>query len=160
MFKKIILFLTILNSIAAIDNIPPGYCLFKSSSIYSDNGCFRLTMQDDGNLVIYRISDNKPLWSSQTSQTESCVACVQKDGNFVIYTNEEKPTWSTGTHDNTLSHLILQNNGNLVLYNEFNYPKWQSNTISQCKNQDNYFSAQIAKTNQQSPKQQSMKQSY
>ncbi len=36
--------------------------------IVSKNGLYQTVMQEDGNLVVYRVSDMRPLWNSQTSQ--------------------------------------------------------------------------------------------
>ena len=54
-----------------------------------------VTMQTDGNLVIYG-HENSAIWASNTArdQKEDFVFLLQKDGNAVIYS---KPIWSTGT---------------------------------------------------------------
>ena len=53
-------------------------------SLYSANGAFRLSYQDDGNLVVYT-SDGTPVWGSGTQGTSPNNAKMQADGNFVIY---------------------------------------------------------------------------
>ena len=46
------------------DRLNPGDQLFNNNqSITSQDSRFRLTMQSDGNLVIYRNSDGHPLWA-------------------------------------------------------------------------------------------------
>jgi hypothetical protein len=45
----------------------------------SDNGQYRLDMQADGNLVLYRTSDNAPLWASQTAGRGGTRAVMQGD---------------------------------------------------------------------------------
>nr|P30617.1 RecName: Full=Mannose-specific lectin; AltName: Full=Agglutinin; AltName: Full=LecGNA 2; AltName: Full=Snowdrop lectin; Flags: Precursor [Galanthus nivalis]AAA33346.1 lectin [Galanthus nivalis] len=56
--------------------------------------CF-LSMQTDGNLVVYNPS-NKPIWASNTGgQNGNYVCILQKDRNVVIYGTDR---WATGTH--------------------------------------------------------------
>jgi hypothetical protein len=56
-----------------------------------------LTMQHDGNLVLYN-GNNIPIWSSQSSgQGINCYAILQTDNNFVIYNRNNKPIWNSGT---------------------------------------------------------------
>src|SRR5207237_2512941 len=51
----------------------------------SQDGRFDLIMQGDGNLVLYRRSDSKPLWASNTNGKGATFAVMQGDGNFVLY---------------------------------------------------------------------------
>jgi RHS repeat-associated protein len=59
----------------------------------------RLVYQTDGNLVVYRNSDNTALWSSQTGGHTSAVLVFQTDGNLVIYSDATFKTalWNSGT---------------------------------------------------------------
>jgi hypothetical protein len=59
-----------------------------------------LTLQNDGNLVLYR--DGKPVWASNTpGRTGHLFARLQDDGNFVLYQGTpDQPGgayWDTGT---------------------------------------------------------------
>ncbi|MFT6028421.1 MAG: hypothetical protein ACI8O8_000145, partial [Oleiphilaceae bacterium] len=56
----------------------------------------RLTMQGDGNLVLYS-SSGSAAWSSKTNGTGAVKAVMQNDGNFVIYTASNAAVWSTDT---------------------------------------------------------------
>ena len=51
----------------------------------------------DGNLVLYDYFRSDVMWSTLTNGTESVVARMQDDGNFVLYTANNDPTWATGT---------------------------------------------------------------
>jgi hypothetical protein len=53
-----------------------------------------VTMQVDGNFVVYR-SSGQPLWASNTVGTNANSATLQDDGNFVLYTAAGVPKWST-----------------------------------------------------------------
>lgn len=64
------------------DSIGPGLAIPAGHGIWSDNGCFMLAMLHDGNLVLYRQSDKKPIWASQTQGTGSSIVIMQNDGNL------------------------------------------------------------------------------
>lgn len=105
-----------------------------------------LTMQADGNLVVYSQA-GQALWSSNTQGNPGARLVTQTDGNLVIYSASGVARWSTSTLHNpdhlsyintTLApglgnyarlypgqsidtadrrfHLMLQRDGNLVLY--------------------------------------------
>jgi hypothetical protein len=56
-----------------------------------------LSMQSDGNLVIYDASGKSALWATGTTGHPGAFLAVQEDGNVVIYTNSHVPVWATGT---------------------------------------------------------------
>jgi hypothetical protein len=57
-----------------------------------------LTLQTDGNLVIYPTSvGTGALWASNTAGNSGDVMLFQPDGNLVIYTAYGKTIWSSGT---------------------------------------------------------------
>lgn len=94
--------------------------------LYSSNMQFRLTMQTDGNLVLYR-SDGVPLWATGTSAVFRLNN--QNDGNLVLYRRNGTPVWSTGTWAHGPSTLVVQNDGNVVLRrNSDMVVTWASNT--------------------------------
>ncbi|GAB3282077.1 hypothetical protein [Kineosporia babensis] len=90
-------------------------------------GNSRMTMQTDGNLVIYHrwVKDNgKPrvLWATGTNGKGGVKVRFQKDGNFVIYKKDGKTAvWASKTankcNDFAWSPVIgLQGDGNFVIY--------------------------------------------
>ena len=101
--------------------------LLKCGTMYSNfswvNGNYTLTMQGDGNLVIYQNYPNskprKALWSSKTSNNEGATLWCQYNGNLVIYNKNYKAIWSTNTYKSTdaNSYGYLSNNGIFSLYN-------------------------------------------
>lgn len=67
-----------------------------ASDTWKKRGTF-LTMQPDGNLVIY-IKWHQPIWASNTYKKGGVRLTMQNDGNLVIYTAKKKPVWATGTN--------------------------------------------------------------
>ena len=143
-------------SINLCNDLEPGWQLAAGESLFSALGAFRLTMQDDGNLVLYVIDDMKlprdilqvmsatpevlklyaaPVWSTGThvpkpgrSRGSYCV--MEKTGNFVVYDRDHHPVFETGTGRHPGSHLRLQTDGNLVIYTPNKRSVWSSKTAA------------------------------
>lgn len=132
MFKFLILAIFI-SSIAAKDRLNANECLNHNQAIESNNGCFQLIMQHDGNLVIYRRRTGQALWSSGSPRSCTNRVCMQGDGNLVTYDCHNIATWSSGTQNNEGSTLTMQNDGNAVIYAwNSNRPVWSSQTVTSC----------------------------
>jgi len=56
-----------------------------------------LLLLADGNLVLYDIVQAEERWSTQTMNSDTKLAVMQDDGNFVLYTVSGSPTWATRT---------------------------------------------------------------
>jgi hypothetical protein len=112
------------NQIRRGGNLPVG------ESIWSLDRRYQLTMQKDGNLVLYRNTEGKvkPIWSTGTNgkAVEKCV--FQTDGNWVLYSYSNRPLWASGTNNKNATYVQLQNDGNLVIYNFFDKAVWASGT--------------------------------
>ena len=59
-----------------------------------EQGPYRLTLQDDGNLVLYK-KDGGDIWSSGTRGAARLQ--VQNDGNVVLYDADGNFKWATGS---------------------------------------------------------------
>jgi hypothetical protein len=67
------------------------------STITNDKSASRVSMQPDGNLVVYD-GNNNPLFASNTSGNDFAYCRMQDDGNLVIYANgTANPLWATNT---------------------------------------------------------------
>jgi hypothetical protein len=82
----------------ACGTLTANHELTANQSLTSCNGDYTLTMQGDGNLVLYQGST--ALWASNTAGTGADEAIMQGDGNFVVYTSAGSPLWASGTAGN------------------------------------------------------------
>jgi hypothetical protein len=112
-------------------------------SVSSCDGRFVLTMQTDGNLVLYQ-NGVGALWWTGTNGRSGTVATLQGDGNFVVNDQSGLHLWATNTAVHSLTaqipnagaahygvHLYVQDDGNVVLYagpGSFDSVLWASNT--------------------------------
>jgi hypothetical protein len=60
------------------------------------SGSYTLTLQEDGNLVLYD-GNKKAVWSSDTVGRVSVRLAMQDDCNLVLYTASSQPVWHTVT---------------------------------------------------------------
>jgi hypothetical protein len=98
-------------------------------------------MQVDGNLVLYRTSDNKALWSTGTKGKNTDVACMNSDGNLVVYVRNGGGIWFSKTNGYTGAILLVKNDGNLVVSAETAVGEsivWQTDTQGPCTGKDTY----------------------
>ena len=92
--------------------------LTQCGSIKSPSGSHILSMQSDGNLVLYNSKTNNAIWASGTFNkgTPPYQFKYQSDGNLVLYDNTNKALWTSNTNGRASDVLQLQEDGNLVVY--------------------------------------------
>ena len=110
----------------ACGTLTANHELTSGQSLTSCNGDYTLTMQGDGNLVLYQGST--ALWASNTAGTAADEAIMQGDGNFVVYTSAGTPLWASGTAGNPGADLVVQNDGNVVVYSAAGAALWATGT--------------------------------
>lgn len=111
------------------DHIPYGWDLTPHQSLTSLDGGYRLDMQGDGNLVIYRVrmGSEFPIWQSGTANHPGAFLRFQvTDRNVVIYDTDGNALWQAGCADRSGNTLVIQGDGNLVVYTSENVPVWNS----------------------------------
>jgi hypothetical protein len=97
------------------DRLMAGETLLPGEYIESPNGAAQLLMRYDGNLVLYRLEDDYPVWSTDTAGHPLAYAILRSDGNLVVYSADgQTPLFNTGTFTPG-STLVLQADENLVL---------------------------------------------
>lgn len=88
---------------------------------------YRLVLQGDGNLVLYR-KGGSAKWSSRTNTGDAAERPTrlvhQNDGNLVLYTADGRWKWQSATASTSSHRLLLQKDGNLVLYTKSREPLW------------------------------------
>jgi len=92
---------------------PPGRRLKPGAVIHSPSHAYRLVMQGDGNLVVYK--GHKAIWSTGTNGHGGAEAVMQGDGNLVVYWHGHA-IWASHTDHHGGANLHMQNDGNLVIY--------------------------------------------
>lgn len=113
-------------SAASCGKLDSGRELAGGDKIYSCNGQSYLNMQTDGNLVLYRASDNYPLWHSGTYNHPGSFAIMQSDGNLVIYEKGvgSNSLWDSGTYSSPGAFLAVQDDLNMVINSPNGIPVW------------------------------------
>jgi hypothetical protein len=112
-----------------MDRLQANQNLGFNDELFSNNGWFRLVMQTDGNLVLYRTQVGWPLWASNTAGQPVSQAVMGADGNFVAATPVGTPRWASGTSGYPGAWVVMQDDGNLVVYDAANVPRWASHTV-------------------------------
>jgi hypothetical protein len=109
-----------------------GESLYGGQSLVSTNRQNWVTMQPDGNLVIWAEGNGVSPWTTNTGGHSGAYAVMQTDGNFVIYTsNGQQALWQSHTYgSNPGSYVSMNGDGNLVVYNSSNNPLWWTGTTS------------------------------
>jgi hypothetical protein len=116
------------SAAAGRDRLLPGEALLPGQSI--GGGGDTLTMQGDGNLVLYA-PGYTPIWASNTRGNNGAWLSMQGDGNLVVVARGGKPLWAAGTDNPSGSMLIVQSDGNTVIYTPGNVALWSTNTYKQ-----------------------------
>lgn len=116
-------------SAATGSTLAAGQWLHAGESLTSTNGALRLTMQGDGNLVLYA-PGGSARWNTGTNGHAGAGAVMQGDGNLVVYDAGGAPLWHSFAHGGAAGgdRLVLQDDGNLVIY-AGGTPTWNSGTF-------------------------------
>lgn len=112
---------------AAKDTLATDVDLKVNQRITSANGSYYLTLQSDGNLVLYTQA-GKALWASGTNGKGAVNFRLQGDGNLVLRNAAGSAVWSSKTNGKGGTRLLVQNDGNLVLLNAAGNAVWSTNT--------------------------------
>lgn len=114
--------------------LEPGTELALGGTLASCDGRFTLTMQNDGNLVLYNGPAGGPptsaLWASNTSGSAGMQAVMGTDGNLVIFDSNRNQVWSSGTGGHAGAFTFLSNDGTMFIYDIAGNPLWHSLTTS------------------------------
>jgi len=108
-----------------------GERLNNGETLISENGLFKLGLQGDGNLVLYRLmaADHRDLWATNTNGRDVARANMQRDGNLVLRGPDSNAVWASGTDGNPGAFLQLQDDGNVVIYSSDHEVLWATETV-------------------------------
>ena len=111
------------------------------SSLVSENGHVALTMQHNGNLVVYSEPSHRALWSTKTDGKKIKDGLIfQGDGNLVLYNLEGKPVWASNTTGTEVDKFVIQNDGNFVGSGKHDTVYWQSrSSVSTIWRNDTFY---------------------
>lgn len=108
-------------------------------AMVSQNQQFYVTLQADGNLVVYQKNRGADsfVWGTMTQDQGGKQLRFQRDGNLVLYDNYDDPIWATNTmktydsrfgeYDYKPAKLFLDNYGRLVMRSATGQVVWNTN---------------------------------
>ena len=103
---------------AANSTMMPGESLSPGESVSSPNGRYQLTLQHDGNLVLYDTDGFLALWDSRTVGQSDRTLIMQPDGNLVLYELPVTPfdaLWHSHTYDWPGAFLTMRDDGTMTI---------------------------------------------
>ena len=130
-----------------------GQRLACGQDLVSDNMKYKLIVQADGNLVLYKIPSHAigtpgpldsthAIWASQTWQkgTGPYSLVMQEDNNLCLCDRDGNCTWASGTYGkgHGKAGARMQEDGNFVMYDEHETALWCTRTDGGGKAQDEY----------------------
>ncbi|NUS44285.1 MAG: hypothetical protein HOQ24_11430, partial [Mycobacteriaceae bacterium] len=108
-----------------------GETLTTGQELVSENGLFRMTVQQDGNVVIYgpdgagKTGPNRTAtWALNTSGQDSSGFGFDESGFYLLTSDDHRWNANNFTADSTHLTLTLQNDGNLVVKDETGKVVW------------------------------------
>lgn len=117
------------------DTLDTNQVLTAGSELRSPSG-YRLVMQGDGNLVVYRPDGGVQAATNRFAYDAGAYLVMQGDGNLVEYYNQgpssRKVVWASGSRGSG-AYLVMQDDGNAVVYrrnsNGTRTAIWASNSL-------------------------------
>lgn len=113
---------------SAPGQLDSGATLGSGATLYSPSGNMALTMQTDGNLVLYA-PGHVAIWATGTSNAgNGTILAEQTDGNLVVIAPGNHPVWASGTSGHQGTVLQVQDDGNSVQYASGHVSIWSTGT--------------------------------
>jgi hypothetical protein len=109
------------------DRIGDGEGLLEAQSLTSSYGRFKLTLQADGNLLLYG-PQQQLLWASNTAGHTGIWSATLQAGDLVLRDVLNNVFWTSHTGSSGGDTLVVQDDGNLVIYSNQNVV-WASDTV-------------------------------
>ena len=117
-----------------------GQHLLGGQELTSSNRIYKLCVQRDGNVVVYK--HGIPIWASQTHHKGSgpYSLVMQSDNHLCLYGGNGQCIWANGTHGKGRGKAFarMQDDGNFVVYDEAERALWCTRTDGGNKPEDKY----------------------
>ncbi|MGV9001940.1 MAG: hypothetical protein ACOH18_03205 [Candidatus Saccharimonadaceae bacterium] len=115
------------QTLGSVNSLCPDEILDINQSLFSHNGKYQLTMQSDGNLVLYNASG--ALWYTNTAGKGFAKFRLQTDSNIGVFLYDRGTVvWNAGVSSPSPLGLVVQDDGNVVIYNTSLQAVWNSHT--------------------------------
>lgn len=100
------------------ETLESGMKLLPNQSIYSKNRRYKLMMQTNGNLVLYK--NEISIWSSGTTGNANAYFILQPDNRLIVYSSSKKLLWEWkySPKSNSISFLVIRDDLGIVLNNQ------------------------------------------
>jgi viroplasmin and RNaseH domain-containing protein len=108
--------------VCTVGTLGPNECITAGNCLQSDNGEFKVYMQENGDLRLLKTSDNSQIWNLKPTYSESVKACLKDDGNFVTYKSDGSESWATNRFKNDILatvYLKVENDGRFRINKTF-----------------------------------------
>ncbi|MGQ7297619.1 hypothetical protein [Quadrisphaera sp. KR29] len=113
------------GSPAGTDRMTHGQSLAAGEWLMSPNRQYGMTLQGDGNLVVYG-PGRRALWASDTYGNPGATFRLADDREMLITSRDGRVLWRSGGGGNGAETLRLQDDGNAVLYRLDGSAAWYS----------------------------------
>lgn len=111
--------------------------MLKGSSLKSPNGKYRLTLQYDGNFVLY--CGFKAIWSIEKNAKDVEAMHFESDGNLVVRKTDYSVIWQSGAKGSKATVLYVQDDGNVVIRDDDGNAIWDTKTYDKCGKPGNFL---------------------
>jgi WD40 repeat protein len=121
-FLLALLFSAFAGKAQNVTQLTKGSELTIGNSIFSPDGKYKMTLESNGNMVIY--NNNTQVWQSNTAGQGVTKCSFQADGNLVLYTATNVAKWAAGLNNTSAATLMLLNDGNLGIFTSGSVKLW------------------------------------
>ncbi len=104
-----------------------GETLRAGQSLVAASRAYRLTVQSDGNVVIYN-SSSKAVWTTKTSGNPGARLAMTSTGDLAVYATTNRVLWHSDTAGLGGKQVRMQSDGNLVIYMADGRATWSRGT--------------------------------
>jgi hypothetical protein len=100
----------------------------RHQSLTSISGAYTLVHQEDGNLVLYRNAEHRPVWATGTWWAGDGWTDLAEDGDLVVRNLCGAPVWRSGTAGSGAQWLVVDDEGGVALLDEAGTAVWEVRT--------------------------------